>query len=207
MGPASTRRREQASGERLGLGRAPVFWDEVRTSLGSLILVATDRGLVRLLLPCEHRGWERPRASSGPDRDAARLAPYAQAIQDFFDRRREDLTVPLDLPGTPFQRTVWHAILRIPYGEVVSYQALAARIGSPSAARAVGRAAGANPVPIVVPCHRVVGAGGALGGYRGGVSLKAALLAFEQGRPLTPQAGTEGSESEGAPNPVGGRHG
>ncbi|MFN3763308.1 MAG: methylated-DNA--[protein]-cysteine S-methyltransferase, partial [Anaerolineae bacterium] len=87
--------------------------------------------------------------------------------------------LPLDLRGTPFQRRVWEELRRVPYGQTVAYGELARRVGRPGAARAVGRAVGANPVPIIVPCHRVVGADGSLVGYGGGLEIKAALLRLE----------------------------
>ena len=95
------------------------------------------------------------------------------------DRRTFDL--PLDLRGTPFQESVWRAVATIPYGDTTTYGALAAGIGRPQAARAVGQAVGANPVPIVIPCHRVVGTSGSLTGFGGGLPLKERFLALEQG--------------------------
>jgi methylated-DNA-[protein]-cysteine S-methyltransferase len=89
-------------------------------------------------------------------------------------------SVPLDLQGTPFQRAVWQALLDIPYGATRSYGAIAAAVGRPGAARAVGGACHANPIGLIVPCHRVVGADGGLTGYAGGLDLKARLLAHEQ---------------------------
>ena len=106
--------------------------------------------------------------------DAARrqLGAYFDGAPDAFD-------LPLRLEGTPFQRRVWAALLEVSHGTTVSYGALAARIGEPGAARAVGAANGQNPLAIVVPCHRVVGAGGALTGYAGGLDRKRALLGLE----------------------------
>jgi methylated-DNA-[protein]-cysteine S-methyltransferase len=95
------------------------------------------------------------------------------------DLRRFEL--PLDLAGTPFQQRVWRELRKIPYGETLSYGQLACNLGTPAAVRAVGAANGANPVPIVVPCHRVIGASGKLVGYGGGLPLKRRLLALERG--------------------------
>lgn len=166
-----------------------LYWDAVSTPLGWISMLASERGLLRLVLPSEPapgpRGlFQCQPESGGRTRAPARLAPYAHAIQEFLARQRKDFLVPLDLRGTPFQRTVWDALRHIPYGEVWTYQAVASAIGRPSAARAVGAAIGANPVPLIVPCHRVIGRNGALVGYRGGLPLKAALLALEQGVPL-----------------------
>lgn len=108
------------------------------------------------------------------------LAEAANQLSSYF---RGDLTsfeLPLALEGTSFQRTVWTGLLTIPYGETISYGELATRIGQPSAARAVGLANGRNPVAIIVPCHRVIGADGSLTGYGGGMGRKRYLLALEQ---------------------------
>ena len=98
-----------------------------------------------------------------------------------FDDEPFEFQLPLDLRGTPFQRKVWNALLDIPYGETRSYAQLARSIGVPNAFRAVGAANGANPISIVIPCHRVISSGGGLGGYGGGLPLKRRLLALESG--------------------------
>ena len=103
---------------------------------------------------------------------AAELAAY-------FAGARRVFTVPLDPAGTPFQRRVWEALRSIPYGKTASYGAIAAQIGNPRAARAVGMANHCNPIPILIPCHRVVGAGGELTGYAGGLEIKRRLLELE----------------------------
>ncbi len=108
------------------------------------------------------------------------LQEAAQQLEAFFECQRKYFELPLDLSaGTPFQQLVWRNLLAIQPGEVCSYGELSARIGKPGAVRAVGAAIGRNPLSIVVPCHRVVGAKGALTGYAGGLQRKAALLAFE----------------------------
>ena len=104
----------------------------------------------------------------------------AEQIHAYFDGTLTTLDVPLDLSGTPFQLQAWRALARIPYGATVSYAAQAARIGHPSAARAVGAANGRNPVPVVLPCHRVVGADGSLTGFGGGLQVKRALIDHER---------------------------
>jgi methylated-DNA-[protein]-cysteine S-methyltransferase len=109
-------------------------------------------------------------------------APFTEVIsqlEQYFAAQRTDFDVPLTLAGTPFQRSVWAALREIPYGETMSYSQLAERIGRPGAARAVGLANGRNPIGIIVPCHRVVGATGSLTGYGGGLSRKRYLLDFE----------------------------
>jgi methylated-DNA-[protein]-cysteine S-methyltransferase len=115
---------------------------------------------------------------------AAPLAAAAVQLEQYFAGVRRDFDLPLSLAGTPFQREVWHALTEIPYGETVSYGELARRIGNPRGSRAVGRANNRNPVSIVVPCHRVIGADGSLTGYGGGLERKRWLLAHE-GMPQT----------------------
>ncbi len=102
-------------------------------------------------------------------------------VHDYLQGTLQAFTLALDVKGTSFQQSVWDTIGRIPYGKTVTYGQLAAKIRRPDAARAVGQAVGANPVPIVVPCHRIVGSGGALVGFGGGLPLKERLLALEKG--------------------------
>ena len=103
-----------------------------------------------------------------------------QQIQAYFKGALKDFTISLDLEGTPFQMKVWKTLLKVPYGQTISYAELARRIGQPKAIRAVGGANGKNPIPIVVPCHRVIGSDGSLTGYGSGVHIKAALLEHER---------------------------
>jgi methylated-DNA-[protein]-cysteine S-methyltransferase len=116
-----------------------------------------------------------------PTRDDARLAQASAALHEYFAGTLTAFDLPLDLRGTPFQRDVWSALCEIPYGETRSYRDIAARIGRPTAVRAVAAANARNPVAIVVPCHRVIGADGALRGYGGGLPIKQALLNLEAG--------------------------
>ncbi len=101
-------------------------------------------------------------------------------LQEYFAGTRRDFALPLDTRGTPFQKAVWAAVRRIPYGTTATYGQIARMIGHPRAARAVGRANGANPLPIVIPCHRVVGTNGSLVGYGAGLHIKATLLRLEK---------------------------
>ena len=103
-------------------------------------------------------------------------------IREYFDGRRQEFDLPLTFVGTDFQKKVWQALTEIPYGKTVTYGALAERIGCPGGARAVGAANHCNPLPILVPCHRVVGVGGNLTGYAGGMEMKKFLLELEQGK-------------------------
>jgi methylated-DNA-[protein]-cysteine S-methyltransferase len=147
-----------------------------RSPLGSLSVEVTDAGLCGLSLdPASVRARAAVTARAREHLDTA-LA----GLSDYFAGRSPVLPA-LDLHGSAFDLTVWNALTAIPFGETITYGELAARIGRPSAARAVGAANGRNPVAILVPCHRVVSAGGALGGYAGGLARKRWLLAHEAG--------------------------
>jgi methylated-DNA-[protein]-cysteine S-methyltransferase len=149
----------------------------IDSPVGPLGLAVDDHGVVRIQF---HAGrgldWAGPDARAGSH---ALLARTAAQLGEYFDGRRRDFDLPLSPHGTPFQRTVWSELGRIPYGEAISYAQLAQRIGKPAAMRAVGAANGRNPLPIVVPCHRVIGANGTLTGFGGGLPTKAFLLRLE----------------------------
>jgi methylated-DNA-[protein]-cysteine S-methyltransferase len=102
-----------------------------------------------------------------------------QQLTEYFAGQRQTFTIPLNLKGTEFQLAVWNELLRVPYGDTITYAELARRIGRPAAIRAVGAANGANPIPVIVPCHRVIGSNGTLTGYGGGIERKQWLLALE----------------------------
>ncbi|MCF3176070.1 methylated-DNA--[protein]-cysteine S-methyltransferase [Streptomyces sioyaensis] len=150
------------------------------TPVGPLTLVAAGTALTGLYMTDQrHRP---PQESFGDPADPG-APPFAAAIAQLRAYFRGELTtfdLPLTLRGTPFQRRVWAALCTIPYGETRSYGQLAEALGLPTAARAVGLANGRNPVGIIVPCHRVVGADGSLTGYGGGLDRKRRLLAFER---------------------------
>ncbi|MFC6229060.1 methylated-DNA--[protein]-cysteine S-methyltransferase [Paenibacillus allorhizosphaerae] len=112
--------------------------------------------------------------------DDEKMQTYAAQFAEYFEGRRTDFTLPLDLVGTPFHRSVWNAVYDIGYGRTYTYTDIAQRIRKPESVRAVGAAIGANPVLIVVPCHRVIGKNGKLTGYRGGLEMKAGLLQLEK---------------------------
>jgi methylated-DNA-[protein]-cysteine S-methyltransferase len=144
--------------------------------VGELLLVGDDDGLRGLYLPEHKRG---PQPAPHWRRDDAALTMAREQLGEYFAGRRTEFDLDLDPVGTPFQLEVWDALREIPYGETISYGQLAAIVGRPSAARAVGAANGRNPISIVVPCHRVVGSTGTLTGYAGGVAVKERLLALE----------------------------
>jgi methylated-DNA-[protein]-cysteine S-methyltransferase len=157
----------------------------IDSPVGPLLLVAAGGKLTGLYLdgraPARVQAALDAAAGAPSPADAAVLAEAARQLAEYFDGERREFGLPLTLEGTAFQRTVWDALLRIGYGETVSYGELADRIGRPMAARAVGLANGRNPVSIIVPCHRVVGADGSLTGYGGGLGNKRRLLDLEQG--------------------------
>lgn len=145
---------------------------------GPLTLVATD-GVLSGLYMTDQR--HRPPEESFGDPDDTPFAETTEELRAYFAGELKDFSVPLHLHGTPFQRAVWAELRRIPYGETRSYGQLADALGNPKASRAVGLANGKNPLGIIVPCHRVVGADGSLTGYGGGLERKQRLLEFERG--------------------------
>lgn len=155
------------------------------TTLGVFTLVADDLAVTAVHYPGQDPpldgAWGTPvRAEDHPV-----LGPAAAQLAEYVAGSRTAFDVPLRPAGTPFQREVWAALLTIPYGTTRSYRQQAESVGRPSAVRAVGAANGRNPIPVVIPCHRVIGTGGALTGYAGGTALKRALLDLESGaRPL-----------------------
>jgi len=154
----------------------------IDTPLGPLTLAATGRGLAAALFDAQrHHPGEIP---APPRPGQAHLAQAAHELAAYFAGTLRHFTVPLDPRGTPFQQQVWRALLGIAPGHTTSYGALAAQVGRPAAARAVGAAVGRNPIAIIVPCHRVVGSDGSLTGYAGGLPRKRALLALEAPPPF-----------------------
>ncbi|TWP50651.1 methylated-DNA--[protein]-cysteine S-methyltransferase [Lentzea tibetensis] len=155
---------------------------EIDSPMGPLTLVAEDGALVGLYMTEQRHlpAYE----TFGPRSEESFEEPFGAVtaqLGEYFAGTRTTFDLPLELNGTPFQQTVWKALLDIPYGETVSYGELAALIGRPTASRAVGLANGKNPISIIVPCHRVVGSTGDLTGYGGGIERKRGLLAHERG--------------------------
>jgi methylated-DNA-[protein]-cysteine S-methyltransferase len=131
-----------------------------------------------------HEQRHRPSLPPGCRRDDSALAPVVAQLNSYFAGELTDFDLPMEMVGTDFQRRVWAALCDIPFGETISYGELARRVGNPKASRAVGLANGRNPIAIVVPCHRVIGADGSLTGYGGGLDRKVWLLEHEAtGRP------------------------
>lgn len=167
----------------IATARRTVYYDAVETPIGRVLVAATDDGLVRLAFRQREapfvtalRQWLRAEVVRSP----LQTADVVRQLRAYFAGRRRSFDLPLDLGKlTSFQRRVLRAAARVPAGRVVSYGDLARRIGQPRGSRAVGQALGRNPVPIVVPCHRVVASGGGLGGYTGGLDIKRKLLRLE----------------------------
>jgi methylated-DNA-[protein]-cysteine S-methyltransferase len=151
---------------------------EHASPLGPLVLAASERGLCGVYFAAQKHFKGIQDWRHAPDH--ATLREAARQLDEYFAQRRTRFDLPLDMDcGTEFQRSVWQELTAIPFGHSASYAALAQRIGKPRAVRAVGAANGRNPLSIVVPCHRVIGASGALTGYAGGLERKAYLLTLE----------------------------
>jgi methylated-DNA-[protein]-cysteine S-methyltransferase len=148
----------------------------MESPVGTLLLAADEKGLRKLLF----RGKPEP----GWREDPTALAEPVRQLRAYFAGELYDFDLPLAPEGTPFQLRVWRELRNIPYGQTISYGELARRVGSPKGSRAVGLANGANPISIVVPCHRVIGSNGKLTGYGGGLDNKELLLALEKEHPL-----------------------
>lgn len=152
------------------------FYNWIESPLGKLLLVADDEGLIELGFGS---GRTKPVVDPAWRNDAARLREPMRQLDAYFAGKLHDFDLPLKPTGTPFQQRVWNSLCEIPYGETISYGELARRIRNPAASRAVGLANGANPIAILIPCHRVIGSNGKLTGYGGGLDNKRWLLDFE----------------------------
>ena len=178
--------------------------------IGPLRLAASERGLRALHMSAQRHVPEQPDPrwlQATPDHPAQGriLAQAARQLDEYFAGGRRAFDLPLDLAGTAFQQAVWTALCTIGFGQTASYGELARRIGNPNAVRAVGLANGRNPVSIIVPCHRVIGADGSMTGYGGGLERKVFLLALEKATtpersaPLPAPAGMPGRPPRGEP--------
>ena len=174
-----------------------VSFTELGSPVGPLRLEADDQGLRQILFtkskPHADRAWHKISDLGEPPCRLNREAPQTvmreasillqetiRQLRAYFSGRLEEFDLPLAPEGTPFQLEVWRRLCEIPYGETISYGELARRIGNPNASRAVGLANGSNPIPIIIPCHRVIGSNGKLTGYGGGLPIKEKLLALER---------------------------
>jgi len=157
-----------------------LVFQEIQTPVGRLKMVASDVGLKAIL-------WENdnprriPLEEMTEHRGNHALEIAEHQLTEYFQGQRQRFDVPLDFAGTAFQKKVWQAFLKIPFGETRTYGEIAREIGNSGAVRAVGMACGRNPISIIAPCHRVVGSGGSLGGFAGGLDVKRYLLELERG--------------------------
>jgi methylated-DNA-[protein]-cysteine S-methyltransferase len=160
------------------------YLEEIETPLGDLLLAVDEDGrLVRIDFPDQDGRAKAERALAGRGNavceDSSRTAAVADQLREYFDGRRQSFELEVAPRGSEFQLAVWDELTRIPYGETRSYGEVATAVRRPGAARAVGRAVGSNPISIVIPCHRVIGADGSLTGLGGGIDFKRGLLALE----------------------------
>lgn len=152
-------------------------WGVIETPVGPLAAALDGAGRLT------HLGFSKAEhkriAAEGGERDDKAVAPVARQVVEYFAGRRKSFDYPLAAKGTDFQRQVWAALVKIPFGKTTTYAALAEKLGRPGAFRAVGRANATNPIALIVPCHRVIGTDGTLTGYAGGLPIKQKLLEFE----------------------------
>lgn len=159
-----------------------MYYSHMDSPIGRLLLAGDETGLTLISFP---EGSRARQAEPGWERRDAPFDTAKRQLGDYFQGRLTVFDLDLAPRGTPFQLKVWRTLQKIPYGKTTTYGALARRIGRPTASRAVGAANGANPLPIVIPCHRVIGSTGKLTGFGGGLPTKAALLKLEGALPAT----------------------
>ena len=154
--------------------------------VGRLTLIGSDKGLAAILWENDNPNRVHAKADVENNNHSILLETERQ-LREYFEGKRSSFSLELDPIGTKFQKEVWDALLTIPYGETRSYTQIANQLGNPKAVRAVGAANGRNPISIVVPCHRVIGASGGLTGFAGGLEAKASLLSLEGAKSTKPQ--------------------
>lgn len=162
-----------------------VYWTHLSIDSWSIYLAATEEGICYVGSQnapfTELVNWENKQLPTFTLlEDELVMKPYVSELTDYFEGKRSSFTLPMKLYGTVFQQAVWKALEEFPYGQIVTYTDLARKLGKEKAVRAVGTAIGANPVLILIPCHRVIGKNGKLAGYRGGLTMKEKLLQLEQ---------------------------
>lgn len=157
------------------------YTNNIQTPIGVLFLAEENDALTEVsFAEKDTRTFQAGRQAETIELETPLLAETKRQLKEYFEGRRKEFTIPLFMRGTSFQKKVWEQLLTIPYGETVTYGEIAARIGNPRAGRAVGMANHHNPVSIIVPCHRVIGADGRLTGYGGGLPIKEKLLELEK---------------------------
>lgn len=155
-----------------------MYYSQYDSPIGQLLLVGDGENIHKIVFPGDQRSTEPDKAW---EPDSAVFNSLAEQLDAYFAGSLQEFNVSLSPDGTEFQRSVWDALLKVDYGNTCSYRDIAGVIGKPSASRAVGAANGANPIPIVIPCHRVIGANGTLTGFAGGLLTKHWLLSHEAG--------------------------
>ena len=165
--------------EKLGIRLNRAYYCRFESPVGSLLLAGSKAGLT---LVSFSGGKRAGNVDSEWCEDNSVFTEVVDQLKSYFAGERKAFDLPLVLEGTEFQKKVWTSLVAIPYGETISYKTLAERVGSPKAVRAVGAANGANPIPIIIPCHRVIGNDGSLTGFGGGLPLKKKLLELESGQ-------------------------
>lgn len=166
-----------------GMGkRHRIRFAEYPSPVGKLLIARGELGITELSISAVRRDFFKrlkDRYGVDPVEDRSSFNDAFRELDSYFSGRSFKFTLPLELTGTGFEMKVWGAIKKIPWGETRSYKEIAERIGSPGASRAVGGACGANPIPLIIPCHRVINSNGGLGGYTGGLAIKKRLLSIE----------------------------
>ena len=164
-----------------------IHYGEFQSPIGTLTLLATTEGVSRLdfgraedVLPAAETWYKKHHVKADLVFNSEMIEPIVIQLEEYFSGKRRFFDLKLDMIGTIFQQKVWNNLSEIPYGETRSYRDVAVNIGAPKAVRAIGSANNRNPLPIIVPCHRVIGSNGALVGYGGGMDKKEYLLALEQ---------------------------
>lgn len=163
----------------------PLYYTTLNTQIKSLLILSSEKGLVKIQfmnmnasIPLHN--LKKGYADVALIEDKSRNQIALEQLREYFNGTRKTFSIPLDIQGTSFQKQVWEAVAQVPYGQTCSYSEIARRIGKLKSARAVGMANHNNPVPIVIPCHRIIGANGSLTGYGAGISIKEKLLHLEQ---------------------------
>lgn len=176
-----------------------MFYSYLDSPIGTLLIAGGSDAIRHIQFPKRgNKGTPgQPRRPEAGWQESARgaVGEAVRQLREYFRGRRTEFDLPLELEGTPFQRAVWRGLQEIPYGQTISYGELARRIGNPKASRAVGAANHCNPVPIVIPCHRVIGSNGKLVGFGGGLPVKEALLELETATLAASRPGSDGLAS------------
>lgn len=156
-----------------------LYYSRIQSPIGALVIGVSEKGLAIIEFDRGEFPKGRLAQSANWEESSARTGAVVRELEEYFAGERREFTVPLDLRGTDFQKKCWRALLKIPYGKTKSYAEIARAVGCPKGFRAVGMANHDNPVPIIVPCHRVLASDGTLGGYGGGLEVKQKLLELE----------------------------